>query len=100
MRWQGSSASRASPVGGVRVFPYHRLRPIDDITYLWYAALPVTVSHGLVRSESILGGYLMDIVKMLGTWLFGRRASPNAGSVSVVAGVPLADDSPLVRQTA
>src|SRR5687768_12040552 len=58
------------------------------------------LSHGLVRSESILGGYLMDIVKKLGTWLSGRRASPNAGSVSVVAGVPLADDSPLVRQTA
>ena len=42
----------------------------------------------------------MEIVKKLADWLRGRRASPVVGSVAVVAGMPLADDSPLVRQTA
>ena len=42
----------------------------------------------------------MQIVEKLTGWLRGRRASPNAASVAVVAGVPLTDDSPLVRQTA
>ena len=42
----------------------------------------------------------MEIVKKLADRLRGRRASPVAGSVAVVAGVPLTDDSPLVRKTA
>ena len=42
----------------------------------------------------------MEIVKKLSGWLRGRRSLAPAASVSVVAGVPLADDSPLVRQTA
>jgi hypothetical protein len=42
----------------------------------------------------------MEIVKKLTGWLRGRRAAPEARAVAVVAGVPLADDSPLVRQTA
>jgi hypothetical protein len=42
----------------------------------------------------------MEIINKLADWLRGRRASPAAGSVAVVAGVPLTDDSPLVRQTA
>jgi hypothetical protein len=42
----------------------------------------------------------MEIVKKLNRWLRGRRQAPVAGPVAVVAGVPLADDSPLVRQTA
>ena len=42
----------------------------------------------------------MQIVKKMSDWLRGRRASPVARPVVVVAGVPLADDSPLVRQTA
>jgi hypothetical protein len=42
----------------------------------------------------------MMIVKRLTSWLHGRRPSPSVASVAVVAGEPLADDSPLVRQTA
>jgi hypothetical protein len=42
----------------------------------------------------------MDIAKTLTDWLRGRRQAAAANTVAVVAGVPLADDSPLVRQTA
>jgi hypothetical protein len=46
----------------------------------------------------------MTIVKTLTGWLRGARAWPSAERtgrpVAAVAGVPLADDSPLVRQTA
>jgi hypothetical protein len=46
----------------------------------------------------------MTIVKRLTDWLRGRRDSssdaPSAGSIAVVAGAPLTDDSPLVRQVA
>ena len=42
----------------------------------------------------------MEIVKKLTGWLRGGRPTSPVGSVAVVAGVPLADDSPLVRQTA
>ena len=42
----------------------------------------------------------MEIVKKLTVWLRGRRPSPSVAPVAVVAGVPLADDSPLVRETA
>lgn len=42
----------------------------------------------------------MEILNKLTDWLLGRRVSPAAGSIAIVAGVPLADDSPLVRQTA
>jgi hypothetical protein len=39
-------------------------------------------------------------VTWLTDWLRGRRQTAPASPVAVVAGVPLADDSPLVRQTA
>ena len=42
----------------------------------------------------------MEIVNKLTGWLRGRRETPHARSVAVVAGMPLPDDSPLVRQTA
>jgi hypothetical protein len=42
----------------------------------------------------------MTIVKRLADWMRGRREVPDARPVAVLAGVPLADDSPLVRQTA
>jgi hypothetical protein len=42
----------------------------------------------------------MIITKKLTDWLRGRPQASSASSVAVVAGVPLADDSPLVRQTA
>ena len=42
----------------------------------------------------------MVLVKKLNAWLRGRHASPVSAQVAVVAGEPLADDSPLVRQTA
>jgi len=42
----------------------------------------------------------MEIVNKLTGWLRGRRPSPRVASVAVVAGMPLPDDSPLVRQTA
>jgi len=42
----------------------------------------------------------MMIVKWLTDRLHGRRQPATASTVAVVAGVPLADDSPLVRQTA
>ena len=42
----------------------------------------------------------MEIVNKLTGWLRGRRTSPSGASVAVVAGMPLPDDSPLVRQTA
>jgi hypothetical protein len=42
----------------------------------------------------------MEIAKKLADWLRGRRQASPTGTISVVAGVPLADDSPLVRQTA
>jgi hypothetical protein len=42
----------------------------------------------------------MTITKKLADWLRGRRAASPANTVSVVAGVPLSDESPLVRQTA
>lgn len=42
----------------------------------------------------------MSIVKRLTDWLRGRPESPASSPVAVVAGSPLADDSPLVRQTA
>jgi hypothetical protein len=42
----------------------------------------------------------MTIVTRLTGWLRGRREVPMSGQISVVAGEPLADDSPLVRQTA
>jgi hypothetical protein len=42
----------------------------------------------------------MVLVKKLNAWLRGRRATSAAVQVAVVAGEPLADDSPLVRQTA
>ena len=42
----------------------------------------------------------MEMVKKLTGWLRGRRAAPRAASVAVVAGAPLSDESPLVRQTA
>lgn len=42
----------------------------------------------------------MTIIKRLADWLRGRRAAPATSSIAVLAGVPLADDSPLVRQTA
>ena len=38
----------------------------------------------------------MTIVKRLADWLRGRRAAPATSSTAVLAGVPLADDSPLV----
>ena len=41
----------------------------------------------------------MGIVKKFTGWLRGRQASPSA-PIAVVAGVPLTDDSPLVRETA
>jgi hypothetical protein len=42
----------------------------------------------------------MTITKKLTDWLRGRSLTTRASQVAVVAGVPLADDSPLVRQTA
>ena len=42
----------------------------------------------------------MTIVKKLANWLRGRHESPASTPVAVVAGSPLADDSPLMRQTA
>jgi hypothetical protein len=42
----------------------------------------------------------MTITKKLTDWFRGRPQTSGASSVAVVAGVPLADDSPLVRQTA
>jgi hypothetical protein len=42
----------------------------------------------------------MMMAKRLADWLRGRREAPGASRIAVVAGVPLADDSPLVRQTA
>jgi hypothetical protein len=42
----------------------------------------------------------MTIVKKLTEWLRGRREVPASSRVAVVAGSPLDDDSPLVRQTA
>jgi hypothetical protein len=42
----------------------------------------------------------MTITKKLTDWLRGRSPATGANQVAVVAGVPLADDSPLVRQTA
>lgn len=42
----------------------------------------------------------MMMAKRLADWLRGRRGVPAASVIAVVAGVPLADDSPLVRQTA
>jgi hypothetical protein len=42
----------------------------------------------------------MGFAKTLTDWLRGRRQTTTAGTVAVVAGTPLADDSPLVRQTA
>ena len=48
------------------------------------------------------GGEQMEIVKKLTDWMRARHATPEArpSAVAVVAGEPLADDSPLVRQTA
>jgi hypothetical protein len=43
---------------------------------------------------------VMLIANKLTNWLRGRRAAPDSRTIAVVAGVPLADDSPLVRQTA
>jgi hypothetical protein len=40
------------------------------------------------------------MMKKLTAWLRGRREAPTAGTITVVAGTPLADDSPLVLQTA
>jgi hypothetical protein len=42
----------------------------------------------------------MEIAKKLTGWLRGHQQASGARTISVVAGVPLADDSPLVRQTA
>ena len=42
----------------------------------------------------------MEILDKLTGWLRGRRPSPRSAAVAVVAGTPLPDDSPLVRQTA
>jgi hypothetical protein len=42
----------------------------------------------------------MEIVNKLTGWLRGRHTSARGASVAVVAGTPLPDDSPLVRQTA
>ena len=42
----------------------------------------------------------MEIAKKLTGWLRGQQQASQASTISVVAGVPLADDSPLVRQTA
>ena len=40
------------------------------------------------------------MMKRLTDWLRGRREQPTVRSFAVVAGMPLADDSPLVLQTA
>jgi len=40
------------------------------------------------------------MMKRFTDWLRGRREQPTARSFAVVAGKPLADDSPLVLQTA
>jgi hypothetical protein len=42
----------------------------------------------------------MEMAKKLADWLRGRRQASRTSTIAVVAGVPLADDSPLVRQTA
>ena len=42
----------------------------------------------------------MTFTQKLADWLRGRSQTTGANQVAVVAGVPLADDSPLVRQTA
>jgi hypothetical protein len=42
----------------------------------------------------------MEIAKKLAGWLRGQKQASQASTIAVVAGVPLADDSPLVRQTA
>ena len=46
----------------------------------------------------------MTIVKKLTEWVRGRHGgshgAPTAGAIAVVAGAPLTDDSPLVRQVA
>jgi hypothetical protein len=42
----------------------------------------------------------MTIVKRLTDWLRGRHRARSGESLAVVAGIPLSDDSPLIRQTA
>jgi hypothetical protein len=42
----------------------------------------------------------MILAKRLADWLRGRGSTADPRSIAVVAGTPLADDSPLVRQTA
>jgi hypothetical protein len=42
----------------------------------------------------------MTIVTRLTDWLRRRHSAPSREALAVVAGVPLSDDSPLIRQTA